>query len=306
MPQPPQPATDRLIAIYQQAQDDIAAQLAALADSPRKTRLTGIARNVTARLDELEAASREWLTVDLAGVYQHGAQVGAVQLDGQFVWTQAHVAAVQALVSETWADILAATAFVRAAVKRWLADQIASQTGLSLLEGRTAQQAARALVSAAGEAVDALGGPVMFVRYADGSYRRLADYADTALRTTTARAFNAGTLNTVRAAGVGFVEALDGTACGWTSHEDGDKANGTVRTVTDAASHPLSHPRCRRSFIARPDIASTRAAASAAPSVPAARQADQTATEVARQDTFQRRRAARTTRTARAARAARV
>ena len=50
-------------------------------------------------------------------------------------------------------------------------------------------------------------------------------------------------------------QVFDGFDCGWTTHTDPDKANGTVRTIEAAAEAPISHPRCRRAFGPRPDVA---------------------------------------------------
>jgi hypothetical protein len=49
------------------------------------------------------------------------------------------------------------------------------------------------------------------------------------------------------------MQVFDGADCGWTSHKNPDKAGGTLRTVEEAAQWPISHPRCRRAFGARPD-----------------------------------------------------
>ena len=55
--------------------------------------------------------------------------------------------------------------------------------------------------------------------------------------------------NRYREAGVKTVEVFDGAGCGWTSHEDGDKANGSIRTLRQAEAQVLSHPNCRRAFM---------------------------------------------------------
>lgn len=55
--------------------------------------------------------------------------------------------------------------------------------------------------------------------------------------------------NRYREAGVKTVEVFDGPGCGWTTHEDGDVANGSIRTLRQAEAQPLSHPSCRRSFL---------------------------------------------------------
>jgi hypothetical protein len=49
------------------------------------------------------------------------------------------------------------------------------------------------------------------------------------------------------ASGVTHVLIFDGSECGWESHDDGDLANGSIRTLAEANSQPLSHPNCTRS-----------------------------------------------------------
>lgn len=67
-------------------------------------------------------------------------------------------------------------------------------------------------------------------------------------------AYNAGVLNRAQEVGVRYMEVFDGADCVWSSHKDTDKLNGTLRTVEEAATWPISHPRCRRAFGARPDV----------------------------------------------------
>lgn len=42
------------------------------------------------------------------------------------------------------------------------------------------------------------------------------------------------------------VEILDGDGCGWTSHDDGDLANGSIRSMDEAIETPMAHPHCVR------------------------------------------------------------
>lgn len=308
MPQPAevQATADELLDLFRVAQADIQAQLEQLASegervARRRARLRQLDQSISGLTEQLERDARTWIERRLPATYELGAETAAAELGEVFAWTQPHLQAVQDLATSTFESVLAATSFVRDSAKRWVRQEARRQTTLSLLEGRTAQQAARALVSAAGEAAEALGGPVGMVRYADGSYRRLADYADTLLRTTTANAYNGGSLNQFRQMGVGWVEVLDGADCGWTGHDDPDKANATVRSVDDAGEHSLSHPRCRRSFVGRPDVANVGQARLAVPSTTAAQRADQAAVEAERAETFRRRRAARQRREGRTA-----
>jgi hypothetical protein len=314
MPQPAEAdrAAQELIALYERAQADIAAQLEAIATTPGKgnqrRRLRVAANRVDRELVRLDTAARTWHRDRLPDVYGLGGATASVQMGERWAWTSGHQNAVQSLASRSFDDLLSATRYVREETKRWLRDQVRRQAGLSLVEGRTAQQAAKALVSAAGEAVEAIGGPVGYVRYADGSYRTLADYADTALRTTTAQAYNAGSLNQYRALGVTHVLVTDGTACGWDGHDSGDTANGSVRTVAEAMRQPLSHPRCRRSFSAAPQGVTTGDQAARMGLTPTPEQlADQAATELARAASRPIvGRQPRTPRTARSARTART
>lgn len=305
----PQPAeVDRLVAelqrLFTQAQASINRQVAAAALEPnterRRARLRALRRSIDAELAALEADSASWLAGNFPQVYALGAEQGASSIGDAFDWTQIHIDAVQHLAADVFDDVLAATSHVRADVKAWVRQTSRRETAAALLEGRTAEQAGRALAKAgAGEAVELLGGPVGVIQYADGSYHRMADYSEMLLRTKTAQAYNAGTLNVLKGADVGWVEVLDGNTCGWTSHDDPDTANGTVRPIHDAMAHSLSHPRCRRSFIGRPDVRNAQEAKEAKRSTTDAQRADQIQAERDRAQRIERRRHARTSRTPR-------
>lgn len=297
MPQPPEidQLLEELLRLFRTAQDSLNEQLAQALTEPgttrRRRRLRDLQRSVDAELRLLEENTAAWLKGAFPRVYELGGAQGAASIGESFSWSQPAVDAIQVLATDTFDDVLAATTHVRAEVQTWVRQEARRQTSLSLIEGRTAQQAARELARAAPrEILEGLGGPVGLVRYADGSHRTFDDYSDMLLRTKTAVAFNAGTLETLGSVGVGWVEVLDGSACGWTNHEDGDKANGTIRSLREAQAHPLAHPRCRRSFIGRPDIESKDQARSARPSTTEAQRADQAAAEAERADRLARRR----------------
>lgn len=304
----PQPAlvdriSEELIELFQAAHDEITRQAVdALDGSRRAARLRELQRSLTALLDGLDLDTEQWLADRFPLIYQAGGQAIGAQLGEAFVWSQPHLDALAVLAQTSFEEVLAATRYVRRDVKAWIRVAARTQTGLSLLEGRTAQQAARELTRmAAGEAVDELGRPIGMLRYRDGSYRTLADHADMLLRTTTAKAYNVGGLNQMTQLGVEFVEVADGSGCGWSSHGDSDKANGTIRARRDAYNHTLSHPRCRRSFLARPDL-TVHTAAAASPSTTEAQRADQADAEQARATLLTSRRAARTARARRTGR----
>ena len=67
-------------------------------------------------------------------------------------------------------------------------------------------------------------------------------------RTEMAQSQNLGTVARYRESGiVQAVQIVDGDGCGWTSHNDGDIADGTIRSLSDFEAWPTSHPNCIRS-----------------------------------------------------------
>lgn len=67
--------------------------------------------------------------------------------------------------------------------------------------------------------------------------------------TESANAYNFAALTGYGESGiVEMVRVYDGADCGWRTHDDGDKANGTTRTLEDAHDHPIAHPHCQRAF----------------------------------------------------------
>lgn len=260
MPQPDEVGerADRLIAIWSGSHARLAVELRRLADEigraagNRRTRLlirSRVVRDLLAVVDrELElvrSESKAWIEGDLITVYGIGAE-GA--LGAPLVWSTPHVAAVQVLADQTWDDVLTASDFTSSSVRRAISDatRVASQAAVTdgTTSVRAAQQAARGLLEQG----------IGTVRYANGSYRTIADYMDMAIRTRTAIAYNAGTLNSMSSIGVEFVEVFDGFDCGLTSHRDPYKVNGAVLPIDVAHSYPIAHPRCRRSFSSRLDV----------------------------------------------------
>lgn len=70
--------------------------------------------------------------------------------------------------------------------------------------------------------------------------------ADTIARTEMALIDQEAAHDRYESAGLTHVRIFDGSDCGWTNHEDPDKANGTIRTITDSRAHPVAHPNCVR------------------------------------------------------------
>lgn len=292
VPQPDEvdATADDLIAMFRAAQADIERQLASITEGRRAVRLRELRRSVAAQLTALETDARTWLEDRLPDIYALGGETAADVLGDVFVWTQPHVDALQVLASRAWDDILGATRFVARDVRAWLADQTRRQVTLSVIEGRSAIEAAKKLASAAG---NELG--VFTVMYKDGSRHRVADWADSAVRAVSGDTYNTGTINQSRDMGVQFMECQDGFECGLASHDDPEKPNGKIYPLDFIAGYTLSHPRCRRSIIPRIDVTSTDAEPLRTP----AQIADQRASELAT-------RAPRTPRTARSSRSSRV
>lgn len=127
-----------------------------------------------------------------------------------------------------------------------LVDELA--TRIVGINGTTRSQVREAIRAAlaAGEGIDGLAKRIS--KLVEETWPRRAE---TIARTETGNAYNLGTLRSYRASGlVTYVTVLDGAECGWTRHDDGDKANGSRRTVSEAQGYPLCHPNCVRAFSA--------------------------------------------------------
>lgn len=68
----------------------------------------------------------------------------------------------------------------------------------------------------------------------------------TIARTELANAENLTAVYRYSKAGLSEVDIMDGDGCGWSTHDDGDKANGTRRSLDDLRQTPISHPNCVR------------------------------------------------------------
>ena len=251
------------------------AQQAAIAEDParfaRRARLAQMRSEIEARLADVDNQARTWLSDQFPTAYRLGAETV-----GPFRWTAIDTRAVTILATDSFSELLAATDGVSESTKALIRELAKRQALLTVTTDRTATQAARELR----RLLEQRG--IFAVRYRDGSRHGLADYSDMLLRTKTGMAHNAGLLNAAKRAGAQYVEVFDGFGCGWTSHADADTANGTIRSVEEAAQHVLSHPRCQRSFGPRPDVSTEREALQARPSTSPAQRADQAVAERAR------------------------
>jgi Zn ribbon nucleic-acid-binding protein len=72
---------------------------------------------------------------------------------------------------------------------------------------------------------------------------------DAIARTEMALINNQASLQRWKESGMNLVEVEDGADCGWVTHQDPDKANNTLRSMSAAMSYPIAHPNCRRVFL---------------------------------------------------------
>lgn len=71
--------------------------------------------------------------------------------------------------------------------------------------------------------------------------------ATTIARTETAMAYAHGSVAGWRESGrVEKVIIHDGDGCGWSGHDDGDLADGSIRTLEEYEENPIAHPNCLR------------------------------------------------------------
>ena len=307
MPQPAEntEAAERLIQVYRDAQASLARRLAGVLTDPNETRLRARLREqirtVGAMRSGLEEATRDWLTGTMPEIYAAGAAKAAAEAGSSFAWTIPHTESVQALADTAWGDVAAHLQDMETDTKRALRDLAKDTSRQIVAEGRTAAVATRELERWMGE--NGLG----TVTYRNGAKHLAADYADTLARTISANAYNEGAFTQLEQDGIEWAEVSDGPDCGWERHDDSDKANGTVRKVSDCREHSLSHPRCARSFSGRPDVTSAAQAKQArrfSPEEQAQAAAEERARDAASPRTLTGR--ARTSRTARTPRAQRT
>ena len=302
--------TDRLVAAIARVQESLATEqaniLAAGASETRAARLARISemqQRLATELEDLRGTTRGWLARELPAVYRQGADISTGVIGGEFVWSQIHRDAVQALADDTFRNVLIATEYVDEDVKRWAREVGRMATEGVLIEGATPQQMRDAILG--GKRFAGMPPPVGAVTYRNGAVHSLKSYGEMLVRTKSAQAFNSGTVNQATSLGVRRFETFDGSTCGWAFHRDTVRANARIVTAQQASATPLSHPNCRRGFGPRPDLDDLGDPDAFGPfpvSTTAAQRADQAAFETARAAA----RSARTARTPRTARTART
>ncbi|MEM7096186.1 MAG: hypothetical protein AAF567_24485 [Actinomycetota bacterium] len=251
-------AVDVIVAAFSTVQERLEAEYAAILTNPAKAararRIRGVAAMISRQIRGLEDTAGRWVADQVPKVYELGAN--ATELG--FTFTQFHRQAVQVLQDDMYDDVLAATRFMSTDSKRWIRDASRILAAEGHVEGVAPRDLARRFARMSPRAIDRAGlpMPITAARYSDGSMRTIDDYADMLFRTKTAAAHNAGTINRSRELGIDRFEIRDGPGCKLRGHgEPGpDDAHGKAVDAETAAAYPLSHPNCRRVFLARPDL----------------------------------------------------
>lgn len=256
---PPQSVDDAARAlgdVYRLAEKRVNDELARIITDPnqgnRIRRLRALDAEIARRSSNLEGEAKAFLNNSLPLAWQAGA---VNRSTGSFTWTQAHRQALGILANDSFDRVLKSTRFMRRDVKALIRVESATAARLKVATGETAVQAGRSLA----QRLQATG--ITSVTYADGRHIRASTYTEMVMRTATALAYNEGGLNQLVQDGVRYVEMIDGADCGLTAHGDTFKVNGKVLPVDVAATYPISHPNCRRDFVARPDVKSDADAA---------------------------------------------
>lgn len=281
---------DPLLQAYARAWQDILDLQEQLAADPmkwrRRARLAELQRAVEDKMAELDARAREWVSTELVRPYALGASAGAVELSqsAAAVWTLLPSEAISRIAADTLDELLKATRHVRRTTKTLIRAIAKDQVLAKMIRGDTAVQAGRQMA----KILQRRG--IHAVTYADGSRHGLKEYSEMLIRTKTGTVYNLGTLEAQEALGVEFWECFDGYGCGLTSHQDPVKALGRVVDKETALKYPLSHPNCRRSWGARPDIRTKAAAELASPTATPQQVADNRAADQQRTRTQEARR----------------
>jgi hypothetical protein len=270
---------DPLLKVYADAWEQILEAQRQIAADPlkwrQKKRLLELQRAIEGKMAEIDASTREWVQTQLVRPYAMGAAAGAVELSqpAAAVWNLLPHDAISQMATDTLDDLLKATRHVRRTTKALIRAIGRDEILAKLTQGRTAVDAGRRMA----KILEQRG--IHALTYADGSRHGLKEYAEMLVRTRTGTAYNLGSLEAQEALGVTFWECFDGSGCGLSSHNDPNKALGRIFDKDTALQYPLSHPNCRRSWGARPDVKTKAHAEQASSSVTDEQVADNAAAD---------------------------
>lgn len=205
------------------------------------------------------ALAERWAATDLPVAYRDGAWRALRQAGADialFRWTTDHQAAVTALTATFYVDLV---------------QRIQESVRRAQAFARAAQEATRQVTLGRNPAgIDsarlAADHPLSTIIYRDNSRHPVKAWAASALTYQGAVAANHGAINTGRLElEAQWFECVDGPECGFVNHPDTDHANGTIRSADDAATYPVAHHGCIRSWIPRPDLNDRRGLVSGDP-----------------------------------------
>lgn len=245
----------------QDRKDDVASRIRELdgrigSDANTRRRLV-LQRERLEELEQVAVSIASDLEVKTAEFIESGGvaniyAAGAAAQPFAFSWVLPHQEAVRVLSQDLFDDLLVATAHIGGDAKQFVRRIGRQLTVEKLTGGRTAVQQGRSFARALAREVELkkIGG----VTYRNGAVHPFGAYAEMLLRSKSAIAYNSGALNSGRLAGIEFYELLDGSACGLFAHSDPPLANNLVVDYQTAMNYPISHPSCRRSVVARPDL----------------------------------------------------
>ncbi|MET9053293.1 hypothetical protein ABZW50_19325 [Streptomyces bacillaris] len=197
---------------------------------------------------DARAFAERWAATSLPTVYRDGALQALRRANRSitmFRWTVDHQAAVTPLTAVFYADLIRR---IQETVRR------------AQVFARAAQDAVRDVVVGRHHAgIDreqlAADHPLDTVIYSNDARHPAASWARAALSWQGVLSANAGAVNTARwELGAEWMQCVDGPHCGFVSHEDTDHADGTIRSLDDAAMYPAAHFGCIREWIPRPDL----------------------------------------------------
>lgn len=249
-----------MLDLYSQVERDLQRRWALVVNNPAggaaRARLNDLFASLERSRQDVESSALQWMQTAFPGFYAQGmTNMRAGYSSDPASWTQPHRDAVGLLAVDTFDSLLRPSQFEPDEIKATVRELARASTAEAIIGGKTATQAGADLA-------DKLAARGIFgVTYADGKFVRGSSYADMVVRTRSAIAYNAGGINQARADGVEVFEISDGPECGLASHDDDQLADGMIIDPDTAASYPISHPNCVRSFLPRPDLTPTDVAA---------------------------------------------
>jgi len=249
-------AADPILEVLRRSQADISAEQARILTDPtrrnRRERLRALAAMVDMEIEQIEKQAGTWIVSQIPAAYAEG------MADSNFgvAFTQLNRQAAQLIVDDTFDDVLAATTNMRADTKRWVRETGKFLTEQGEVQGYSSKALTRRFVELGSKAAQ-VGGipePITAVAYKNGAKVGIDRYGEMLFRTKLGTAYNTGSVNRATEFGVTRFELFDGVDCGLRTHDDPEKANGMIVDAQTALAYPISHPNCRRSVGARPDL----------------------------------------------------